>query len=74
MRPDSFNELPALAETDIQKSNTELLDGIPTKIKLAVSLWFLTTACNYTDLKHLFHIHKSMLSQFAAEVCEWNAI
>ena len=55
MRPDSFNELPALAETDIQKPNTELLDGIPAKIKLTVSLWFLATACNYTDLSYLKH-------------------
>ena len=50
MTPDNFNELLKLNETDIQKQNTHLRDGIPAEIKLAAMLRFLATGSNYADL------------------------
>ena len=50
MMPDNFNELLKLIETDIQKQNTHLRDGIPAEIKLAAMLRFLATGSNYADL------------------------
>ena len=50
MMPDNFNELLKLIETDIQKQNTHLRDGIPAEIKLAAMPRFLATGSNYADL------------------------
>ena len=50
MTPDNFNQLLKLNETDIQKQNTHLRDGIPAEIKLAAMLRFLATGSNYADL------------------------
>ena len=50
MTPDNFNELLKLIETDIQKQNTHLRDGIPAEITLAAMLRFLATGSNYADL------------------------
>ena len=50
MTPDNFNELLKLNETDIQKQNTHLRDGIPAEIKLAAMFRFLATGSNYADL------------------------
>ena len=70
MTPGNFNEFLKLIETDIQKQNTHLRDAIPAKIKLAATLQFLATGSNYTDVQHLFRVHKSALSQFIPKVCE----
>ena len=70
MTPNNFNELLKLIETDIEKQNTHLRDAIPAKIKLAATLRFLATRSNYTDLQHLFRVHKSRLTQFIPKVCE----
>ena len=70
LSPEMFDELLVLVEPYIQRKTTVLHEPIPAKIKLAATLKYLSTGMNYSDLQHLFRIHKSTLSQFIPNVCE----
>ena len=50
-----FDKFLQLIETDIQKEAT---------------FKFLPSGMTYTDLQHLFHVHKSILSKFIPQVCQ----
>ena len=68
--PALFDNLLELIEMDIQKQETVLREPIPAKVKLAVTLQFLSSGMNYGELQYLFRVHKSTLSKFIPEVCE----
>ena len=70
MTPEIFDEILHLVEPYIKKESTILRDAIPAKMKLAATLRYLSTGTNYSDLQHMFRIHKSTLSKFIPEVCE----
>ena len=70
MSPVLFDELLGLIESDIQKETTQLRDPISAKVKLAATLKFISSGMNYSELQHLFRVHKSTLSKFIPEVCE----
>ena len=50
-----FDKFLQLTETNIQKETT---------------FKFLPSGMTYTDLQHLFHVHKSTLSKFIPQVCQ----
>ena len=70
MDPETFDELLAMIDNSIQKQNTVMRESLSPRIKLAVTIRFLATGACYTDLQHLFRIHKSTLSKIIPEVCE----
>ena len=70
MSPELFDELLILVKPEIEKETTILRDPIPSALKLAATIRYLSTGSNYADLQHLFRIHKSTLSKFIPEVCE----
>ena len=70
MSPELFDELLILVKPEIEKETTILRDPIPSALKLAATILYLSTGSNYADLQHLFRIHKSTLSKFIPEVCE----
>ena len=70
MSPENFDELLNLILPSIQKSDTRFREAIPAKIKLAITLRFLSTGETYVDLQHQFRVHKSTISQFIPAVCE----
>ncbi len=72
MSPENCDELPGLGELDIQKQYTVSCEAVPARMKLVVTICFVSTGSNYADLKHLFRIHKITLSKFIPEV--WKAL
>ena len=44
-------------------------DALSPSIKLATLIRFLATGASYTDLQHLFRIHKNTLAGIIPEVC-----
>ena len=70
MDPNTFDELFQLIEANIAKQNTVMRDAIPAKVKLAVTIRFLSTGASYADLQYSFRIHKSTLSKIIPEVCK----
>ena len=44
-------------------------DALSPSIKLAATIRLLATGASYTDLQHLFRIHKSTLARIIPEVC-----
>ena len=58
----TFDELLGLWSIQLQ-TNTTMRDALEPRLKLAVTIRFLATGACYTDLQHLFRIHKSTLSK-----------
>ena len=70
MDSETFDELLGLVGRSITKQNTIMRDALDLKLKLAVTIRFLATGTCYSDLQHLFRIHKSTLSKIIPEVCD----
>ena len=68
--PDVFDELVNLIEGSIKKQNTVMRDALTPSIKLAATIRYLATGSSYSDLQHLFRIHRTTLSLIIPEVCE----
>ena len=59
MTPSSFDELLSLIEGDISKQWTHLRnDVISPRERLSVTMKYLASGYNYSDLQHLTRIHK----------------
>ena len=54
-----------MIDNSIQKQNTVMRESLSPRIKLAVTIRFLATGACYTDLQHLFRIHKFFLNPHA---------
>lgn len=70
MTAENFEELLSLISNNIQRSDTLFRDAIPAKIKLEITLSFLSTGNSYRSLSHLFRLPKSSISQIIPEVCQ----
>lgn len=70
MSTENFDELFRLVEKDITKQNTIMRDAISAKVKLAITIRFLSTGESYKSLQYQFRVHHSTLSKFIPEVCE----
>ena len=70
MTPGCFNELLELVKEDITKKPTNMRDAISPKLKLAVTLRFLSTGESFASLQFQFRTHRSTISQFIPVVCE----
>lgn len=70
MTPENFEKLLDLVSPRIQRSDTQMRDAIPARLKLEVTLNFLATGNNYRTLQHLFRVPKPTISKFLPEVCD----
>ena len=69
--PSSFDELLSLIERDISKKWTQLRNVvISPRERLSVTIKYLASGYNYSDLQHLTRIHKSTLRKVIPEVCD----
>ena len=51
MTPQDFQEILGLIQDDITKAKTNMRDSVPANMKLAVTIQFLVTGDNYTNLQ-----------------------
>lgn len=70
LSPQLFEELLQIVEPFLKKQNTVMRDSLSPKLKVAATLRFLATGACYSDLQHLFRVHKSTLSKIIPETCE----
>ena len=70
MTPEIFDELLSYIEVDITKQTTVLREAIPAKMKLAATLYYLSTGMNYSHLQHIFRIHRTTIGLFIPKVCD----
>ena len=70
MTSEYFEEIFLLIKDDIAKENTKVREPIPRRLKLAVTIHFLSTGELYKSLQFQFRIHNSTLSLFVPEVCQ----
>lgn len=69
MTPNIFDNLLNLVGPQIQKLNTNMREAIPAKIKLEITLDFLSSGVNYRKLSHMYRVSRSTISRFIPEVC-----
>lgn len=70
MTAENFEELLSLVSINIQRKNTLFRDAIPAKIKIEVTLSFLTTGDSYKSLSRMFRLPKPTISKIIPEVCQ----
>ena len=51
MTPQDFQEILGLIQDDITKAKTNMRDSVPANMKLTVTIQFLVTGDNYTNLQ-----------------------
>ena len=68
--PEHFNTLLQRIEPKITKKDTQMRQAIPARIRLQVTLRYLSSGANYTVLEDIFRIPKSTLSTLIPDVCE----
>ena len=70
MTHEVFDELLSYIEIDIMKQTTFLREPIPAKMKLAATLYYLSTVMSYSHLQCIFRIHRTTIGQFIPEDCD----
>lgn len=70
MTAENFEELLSLVSINIQRKNTLFRDAIPAKLKLEVTLSFLSTGDSYRSLSRMFRLPKPTISKIIPEVCQ----
>ena len=70
MTPENFEYIYHLVKNGVTKQNTTMRESIPPKLKLAVTIRFLSTGESYKSLQFQYRIHNSTLSLFIPDVCE----
>ena len=60
--PEDFDKLLQRIEPRITKQDTCMRMAIPARIRLQVTLRYLTSGCNYTVLEDIFRLPRSTLS------------
>lgn len=68
MTAENFEELLSLVSINIQRKNTLFRDAIPAKLKLEVTLSFLSTGDSC--LSRMFRLPKPTISKIIPEVCQ----
>ena len=69
MRKETFEYLYNELKAHIEKKNTHLRKSIPAKLRVAVTIWFLSTGTDYRILGHLFGISRSSVCCIVKQVC-----
>ena len=64
MTPGVSDELLSYIEIDITKQATILPYPIPAKMKLAATLYYLSTGLSYSHLHPIFRKHRATMGQF----------
>lgn len=64
-----FEYLIQKVSPKIEKRDTDFREAIPVKIRLAITLRFLSTGDSYRSLHYLFKISSQSISNIIAEVC-----
>ena len=72
MTSEVFNELLSYIEMDIAEQARVLRETIPVKMKLAATLYYLSTGRSFSHLQNIFRIRRTTIGQFFLEV--YNAI
>ncbi|XP_068082458.1 uncharacterized protein [Anabrus simplex] len=68
MSPSKFQELLELVEPLIKKEDTKMIEAIPCKIKLEITLRYLATGDSFRSLALLFRVPHNSISVFLPEV------
>lgn len=69
MTPDLFDILLTLVTPKIQRMDTIMRQALPAKLKLEITLDFLSSGTNYRRLSHFYRVARSSISKFVPEVC-----
>ena len=64
----NFEEIFQLIKNDIRKENTKMREPIPPRLKLTVTMCFLSVEESYNSFQFQFRIHNSPLSLFVPEI------
>ncbi|CAH1972160.1 unnamed protein product [Acanthoscelides obtectus] len=70
MMPDMFDILLSLVMSKIQRQHTIMREALPAKVKLEITLDFLSSGISYRRLSHFYRVSRFSLSKFIPEVCE----
>ena len=69
MRKETFLYLCSELRVYIEKENTQLRRAIPVELRLAITIWFLSTGTEYRVLGHLFGVSRSSVCCIVKQVC-----
>lgn len=76
MSPEVFDVLLERVRPAIEKQDTVMRQAIPAKIRLMVTLTYLTSGANFHVMEDLYRIAHSTISKIVPEVCKaiWNSL
>lgn len=69
MTPDLFDILLSLVTPKIQRIDTIMRQALPAKLKLEITLDFLSSGISYRRLSHFYRVARCSISKFIPEVC-----
>ena len=67
---DTFNYLCQQLSTALRRQDTVMRKATAVERRVAVTLWFLATPCEYRTIAHLFGIARSTVCEIVQETCE----
>ena len=76
MTPELLDSLLEKVRPAIEKKDTVMRPAIPAKVRLMVTLRYLTSGANFKVLEDIFRIHRTSITMIVPEVCEalWSAL
>ena len=69
MRKETFEYLCNELKVYIEKKDTQSRQAIPVKLRLAITVWFLSTGTEYRILGHLVGVSRSSICCIIKQVC-----
>nr|XP_022900835.1 protein ALP1-like isoform X1 [Onthophagus taurus] len=69
MTPDMFDILLSLVTPKIQGMDTIMRQALPARIKLEITLDFLSSGISYRRLSHFYRVSRCAIGKFIPEVC-----
>ena len=69
MTPDMFDILLSLVTPKIQQQDTIMRQALPARIKLEITLDFLSSGISYRRLSHFYRVTRCAIGKFIPEVC-----
>ena len=70
LRKETFEYLCNELKVYIEKKDTRLRQAIPVKLRLAITVWFLSNGTKYRILGHLFGVSRSSICCIIKQVCK----
>ena len=76
MPPEIFQKLLCLVENDIRKEDTIMRKAIPPKIRLQITLRYLTSGANFRIMEEIFRVANPTISKIVSEITKviWNKL